>query len=55
MPYYNLKPCPFCGEKAYVIRSADGWMAVKCTICTACVKIITNSDEQIVKLWNRRK
>lgn len=57
----NLKPCPFCGGKAYV---HDNYMAshVKCDNrdCGARTKPVPHekselyTDELAMKLWNNR-
>lgn len=56
----NLKPCPFCGEKAQVIsdeRSRLAW--VKCQNCDACSKEVYigfaySANEKAIAAWNRR-
>lgn len=55
----NLKPCPFCGGKAYV---HDNCMAshVKCDNCGARTKPVPHekselyTDELAMNLWNNR-
>ena len=59
----KLKPCPFCGSKAEIIRdkifSAETGEAltmpmwfVWCTECSALVSGATN--DEVIHEWNRR-
>lgn len=65
----NLKPCPFCGGKAYIrnITENNGKCHYK-IVCVECIECKSKtdkrisdgyygkycSDEEIVELWNRR-
>ena len=54
----NLKPCPFCGGKAEIIKThlfgkTVGYMA-GCKNCWCELRIYT-SKQNAVKAWNRRK
>ena len=60
----ELKPCPFCGGKAYSyfvkphkhvlvnMPEYSGGGFVECSSCTACVS--ANSKEEAESLWNSR-
>lgn len=49
----ELKPCPFCGSRADVFQTLNGYHCVQCVVCgcgTMKCREITNA----VKAWNRR-
>ena len=55
----ELKPCPFCGEKARLLVSNG--VRVLCTKCGATTRILVDSErietsavEDVIKAWNRR-
>lgn len=57
----DLKPCPFCGEKADLIcvpsyfkqgLSSTGWL-VKCLSCYVH-QMPYRSDHDAIEAWNRR-
>lgn len=53
----ELKPCPFCGGKAwttpiYRIHMEKTRYIVKCTKCNAIMEY--RSQEAVEKAWNRR-
>ena len=49
----NLKPCPFCGNKAEIdlVESEYTWYA-GCTKCTC--EIQDSSEASVIKEWNTR-
>jgi len=53
----ELLPCPFCGDREYVISAEEGsrhnWYRVCCDNCTAKGEM-ADSKQQAVKLWNTR-
>ena len=49
----DLKPCPFCGGKAELFHSYDGYHCVQCTCC-ACGTIHMRTEMDVVRMWNRR-
>ena len=56
----KLKPCPFCGGKAWTLCHADYWEKnagvvsyVGCTECKARSDLFANMDDAIAA-WNRR-
>jgi len=54
----DLKPCPFCGEKAREV--CDGHMAgfvymkVECTLCSAQSDISEHPRKKHIDQWNAR-
>ena len=59
--YSGLKPCPFCGGKAYLTTDhydADLDKDVHCIECSICAATLTKypgtSREELKELWNRR-
>ena len=62
----ELKPCPFCGGKAYMAQNYLGQKYVRCPECGACVFGKDTDDFRISKMgeekaekaaaesWNRR-
>ena len=48
-PPDTLKPCPFCGDRAYVFNP---WSEVSCLTCSAAVGGIDKEDA--INHWNRR-
>lgn len=60
--FENLKPCPFCGSKAYLFVN-DG-VRVFCYKCGASTKILVdgmsaqgitgNATRAVIEAWNRR-
>ena len=53
MPDYKLRECPFCGGKAELFHSYDGYHCVQCTCC-ACGTIHMRTESGAVRMWNRR-
>jgi Lar family restriction alleviation protein len=53
----ELKPCPFCGEKAEIGLNF-GRLGVACTICEANMrlgKVCGDFDEEsLIEAWNKR-
>lgn len=52
----ELKPCPFCGEKAELYKGVTkhGLRYVFCPSCYATAGDNNESDEQAVEAWNTR-
>ncbi|MCD8372023.1 MAG: Lar family restriction alleviation protein [Clostridia bacterium] len=66
----KLKPCPFCGGKAFVLEHGkedlfDGWFTIGCsgrfengefTHCQMKVATLARpTKEQAIEVWNTRK
>ncbi|QQM29334.1 Lar family restriction alleviation protein [Martelella lutilitoris] len=49
MSTIELRPCPFCGGYARVLRCAPGCSFVQCTKCKA-----SSDDSNCVEAWNTR-
>lgn len=49
----KLKPCPFCGGEAEVVRISSNSFFVRCKECTT-FRPISESEEEAIKLWNER-
>jgi Lar family restriction alleviation protein len=49
----KLKPCPFCGGQADIIRSANHWFFVRCPACEAS-KPGFETENDAVEAWNSR-
>lgn len=56
-PIY-LKPCPFCGEEAILVKNPEGFDThlVKCSICgcNTGAYLGGNSLQNAVDAWNQR-
>lgn len=53
----KLKPCPFCGGKAYLASNCYAQNYVRCPNCGATVwgkDSEEPSEKQIAKIWNTR-
>lgn len=61
----ELKPCPFCGGKAYIVEveshthmigsamiSYNGGAFVECSDCTCAISADTKAEA--IEAWNRR-
>lgn len=55
----ELKPCPFCGEKARLF--VNNGVRVLCNKCHASSEILVDSEyyktsavEKVIEAWNRR-
>ena len=53
MPDLKLRECPFCGGKAELFHSYDGYHCVQCTCC-ACGTIHMRTESGAARMWNRR-
>lgn len=49
----KLRECPFCGGKAELFHSYDGYHCVQCTCC-ACGTIHVRTERAAIRMWNRR-
>ena len=52
----TLKPCPFCGGEAVLVKnfsSIPGWSYVRCQECGASVACVTD-PYRAIENWNRR-
>lgn len=49
----NLKPCPFCGCKAFLLQDRAYWWFVECGCCGVRTWI-KNSKDLVIFDWNRR-
>ena len=49
----DLKPCPFCGGKAELFNSYDGYHCVQCTVCY-CSTLNFRKEQTAINFWNRR-
>lgn len=65
MPSPELKPCPFCGAEAEIMRAADEYEFVVAVNCTECSAHVRETDDHIgrdmdaleaeaVAAWNKR-
>lgn len=55
----DLRPCPFCGSYARLVRCYNGWVPEHPTYMVVCDKctaqgLKTKEPEIAVKAWNRR-
>lgn len=49
----KLKPCPFCGNDAILLKQVYGY-SVTCSKCSASIKPFYETEEIAVKIWNQR-
>ena len=49
----DLKPCPFCGGKAELFHSYDGYHCVQRTVCY-CSTLNFRKEQTSINFWNRR-
>lgn len=50
----ELKPCPFCGGKAYVQEHLSGlYRSVICKVCCAATRMF-QKEKEAIEAWNRR-
>lgn len=52
----TLKPCPFCGGEAILVKdfsSFKDWTYVRCQECGASVAVVDN-PYRAIENWNRR-
>ena len=49
----EIKPCPFCGGKAELFHSYDGYYCVQCTVCY-CSTLNFRKEQTAINFWNRR-
>lgn len=52
----ELKPCPFCGGRAYLSERMNGGYYVECESINGCLAESGNYDTrgQAIEAWNRR-
>lgn len=53
----ELKPCPFCGGKACIMKTDYPPWVIYCTICGASVHGCVYGEkegEKAIEAWNRR-
>ena len=53
----ELKPCPFCGNKANTYSNSRGFWGVDCEsneCITHTMVVDYNTEEDAVEAWNRR-
>ena len=58
----ELKPCPFCGGKAYLfVQDGVRVICVKCNATTKCLVdsmssngVAGNATKAVIEAWNRR-
>lgn len=48
----KLKPCPFCGSQAQIIKINDKHYAVTCIVNCAGTRITIK--EKAIEIWNKR-
>ena len=61
MPNINLKPCPFCGGEAMVMRAKsrkffrvyDEYPYIQCTCCGSHT-LLKYTEHEAAAVWNRR-
>jgi Lar family restriction alleviation protein len=54
MKEVELKPCPFCGGEAQIIRNGVGCYQVFCDKCETRQYAYThNTKEEAIEAWNR--
>ena len=58
MDNLELKPCPFCGEKARIEKHSFSWSpnkyGVKCCFCGAGTYPFYYTPKEAAGAWNRR-
>ena len=56
MQDYNLKPCPFCGERKIELVEPDYFFGSQFCECNACRQAIAagKTPKKAMKKWNRR-
>ena len=50
----NLKPCPFCGGEAQILRRNDGKYVCFCRNCGCAQTMFFDSPEEVPEEWNAR-
>ena len=52
----TLRPCPFCGAKAEIVRNGSGSYFVRCTNrqCAAKTRLYHENENGARMAWNRR-
>lgn len=48
----KLKPCPFCGSQAQIIKINAEYYVITCT--KNCVETEISTKEKAIEIWNRR-
>lgn len=52
----ELKPCPFCGGEAKIVKSPENEYIAICRNkqCNASVGFFPNTRKEAIEAWNRR-
>lgn len=51
----ELRPCPFCGGEAKLVRANNSWHKVICCKCTGSAgSWRTVTRQEAIEAWNRR-
>lgn len=50
----SLAPCPFCGDKADMLKQEYGWLVLCWNRCGGQMRVHTKFVSQAVASWNLR-